>query len=268
MKTLGTSNLWLCESSSGLHTHCKVSGKGHCCVPYLGTYSEEVARSFLSASRLNCRTFVCPERPACLPAGCRPGGKVAGWARGVKAVGRAHNVKLYTLKPKETTQGEPRWPMNELTLSQGELRLWRVKKCEICASVQYLSWLNLLQQWLQKADSLAALAWVVVSSGACYRAQDESMHTYQSKGLSGDTLDIHCNTKLYQAENGRPTILGMTSITFQVLVYFNFKVLGTVEAGCFGLTIIQLKCKSKRACWSKWGLCFEVYWKNSQVYRI
>lgn len=246
VKTVGTSNLWLCESSSPLYTSCKVSGKGHCCVPCLGKSPREVAGSFLSASRHNCKIVVCPEQAVWLPAGCRQGGRVGGSARGSKVVGRTHSVKLYTLKPKETAQGEMRRAMNVLTQSQCDL--WWVKKCKIFASVQYPSWLILLQQWFQKADFLGALARVAISSGACNRAQDESMHTYQSKGLSRDTPNIHCNTKSYQVESGRPTIFGVTHITFQVLVYFNFKVLGIIEAGCFGLTIIQLKCKSKRAC--------------------
>lgn len=83
------------------------------------------------------------------------------------------------------------------------------------------------------------------SSGACCRAQDESVHTSQSKGLSRDTPSTHCSTKSYLLENGSMAIFGVTRITFQVLVYFNFKVLGITEAGCFGLTIMQLKCWRK-----------------------
>lgn len=65
-----------------------------------------------------------------------------------------------------------------------------------------------------------------------------SVHTSQSRGLSRDTPSSHCNTNSYLLENGSMAIFGVTRITFQVLVYFNFKVLGITEAGCFGLTIM------------------------------
>lgn len=120
--------LCLCESSSPLYTSCKVSGKGYCCVPCLGTSPGEVARSFLNASWHNCKMVVCPEKPAWLPAGCRQGGRVGGSAQGSRVVGCTHNVKLYTLKPKETKQGEMRWAMNQLTclVVVSEEMLWNL----------------------------------------------------------------------------------------------------------------------------------------------
>lgn len=72
--------------------------------------------------------------------------------------------------------------------------------------------------------------------------------TNQSKGLPRDPPNIHRMAKLHEMENGRSMTFGVTCLTFQVLVYFNFKVLGIVGTERFGLIIIQLQWRSKRAC--------------------
>lgn len=87
VKTVGTSDLWCCESSSPLYSSCKVSGKRRCYVSCLGTSPGEVAWSFLSASQHNCKIVICPEQPTWLPAGCRQGGRVGGSAPGSKGCG-------------------------------------------------------------------------------------------------------------------------------------------------------------------------------------
>lgn len=192
--------------------------------------------------------IVFPEQPGGLQAG-RKGRwtttRQQGW-------GHAHTTRLYTLKPKETAWGEMRWMRNELNWSQSDFLLWWItwKKCsEICASAQHLSQQILLQQWPWEADFPGALARVAVSSSACYRAQDRRAHTPTRALDYPETHQLFAATlKCIRQNMAGLQFLGLLTWLFQVSAYFHFKVPGIAEAGCFGWTITQHKCKSKRAC--------------------
>lgn len=161
-------------------------------------------------------------------------GRKGGWIS-TRVSRVSQNVALHTLRPKETAQGETGWAVNELNQQKwssavvSEEMLWNLCFC----AITFLA---------KPAPALTPEIW---EQELVLQSPSWKCSHLPELGIIQSTPSSHCNTKLNLLENGSMAIFGVNRITFQVLVYFNFKVLGITEAGCFGLTIMQLECWSK-----------------------
>lgn len=246
-KQLALPTFGCAKSSSSLYISSRASGKGHCGVHCLGASPGQVAGSFLSASQHNYKN--CVPRATWWDAGMEEG-----YVNHHEAARLGSCTHHKTLHPEtqrnsmrrnevneEWTNSEPVW--FSVVVNGVKEMLWNLCLCTTSFPA------ILLQQWLWEADFLGALARVAVSSSACYRAQDQRAHT-PTRAL--DYPEAHqlftATLKCIRQNMAGLQFLGLLTWLFQVSVYFHFKVPGIAEAGCFGWTITQHKCKSKRAC--------------------
>lgn len=220
-KQLALPTFGCAKSSSSLYISSRASGKGHCGVHCLGASPGQVAGSFLSASQHNYKN--CVPRATWWDAGMEEG-----YVNHHEAARLGSCTHHKTLHPEtqrnsmrrnevneEWTNSEPVW--FSVVVNGVKEMLWNLCLCTTSFPAN-------------PAPAVTLGSWFPGSFSSCcsqlqcllQSPRPESTYTYQSTGLSRDTPSVHCNTKMYQAEHGRPTVFGITYLAFPSFCVFSF----------------------------------------------